>query len=733
MRRVSMSLLVALGLALAAPSCGRGEKSEPPTPYREAESPPPGSGGAAAPPRKSPADFKAEEKRPESSEPVPSPTPSAAPAGAAYPTDGPVEAKPMDPAAAAATTPKAVVVTGAPATPGASVGYVGDGSGSGAAGGEVALGKTLAPEAPIVAANAQAVAGLLDSDAEKRGEANAEPTERPAGAFAAKIDEEDEGDDFGRDDDQKNDDAKLGAKGERARGRGFANRDGDMRVAANDVDPDRFTPPDRILPRMLYFENTYLGGSAAYAERLRRLDAALGEGERHYQRVKAEAQPFDAPASDGLAVTASVDATHIEDAQRVFLQVGIRGSDRYGWRRPPLDVVLVIDRDAFAGGPAVVTGFVVDLMRKLGSADRLGIVVAGDDSAFLELTRTQNAQQHLARRIDAMSAPTAAGDDALARAMRQAGAMLQAGSDDEAVVPGSETVLVLTSGDGDARVRAATAAAHDLTIQGAVTSIFTLDQADSQWWQVANAGYGNFHRVTADTFDRALDEEMADLARVVARLVRVNVHLGKDVDAIRVLGTRVLDAAEVTAVKAREAATDANLSKTMGIASDRGEDDDGIQTIIPYFYGDDSHVILIELWVKKPGLVADVTVRYKDMVNLDNATARTSVILGARPQQPTREQELIARNVRGFELGETLQHASIAVRHNDAGAAVQAINKARALAAETNQNDAEAVEGLLRQVEAPTWQNNPAAQSMVVESLLISGQRRVGDTENVKK
>ena len=509
----------------------------------------------------------------------------------------------------------------------------------------------------------------------------------------------------------------------------FARRDGDVTIGSDGVDPDRFHPPSTVLPRTFYFENTYLGGSAAYAERLRRLDASLGEGERHYRRVQAEAQPFDPPERDGLAVTASVDATHIENAQRVFLQIGLRGSDRYGWRRPPLDLVIVVDQAAFARGNDFVTGFIADVMRKLETADRLGIVVADREAAaFLDLDRIAIAQQQIARRIDSMSAPTDSDDGALARAMRRAATMLDQASDDEAIVPGTQTVLVLTGGDGAARVTAAAEAAHELTVQGAVTSVFTIDSQEGQWWQVANAGYGNFHRVTTSAFASAVDEELASLARVVARLVRVNVRLGKDVDAIRVLGTRVLEQREVDAVKARELAQDRNLSKTMGIVSDRGEDDDGIQTVIPYFYGDDSHVILIELWVENPGTIADVTVRYKDMVNLDNATARTSVMLGARPQLPTPEQSLIAQNVRGFMLGESLQKAALHVRDGDAAAAERAIEAAGAMAAETNDADRAAVQGLKALVEQPSWQNDARRRDTVEETLLISGQRRVGDT-----
>lgn len=504
-----------------------------------------------------------------------------------------------------------------------------------------------------------------------------------------------------------------------------------VRFAENE---ETFQAPTKTLPRMFYFENTYLGGSAAYAERLRRLEHALQDETRPYEIVQAEVQPFDPPRSDGLGLTASVDVPYFAQARRVFLQVGLRGSSRYGWRRPPLDIVLVVDQPAFQRGTAFVTSFVVEVLRQLGTTDRLGIVLAGQDSPiFLELTRLDSAQQHLANRIDHLKAPTTSGPSELADAMRQAGVLLAAASDDEATVPGTKTILLLSGEQDSNRIANATSAAHGLTVEGCVTSVFALNADQGDWWQVANAGYGNLHRISDTAFAPALDEEMKSIARVVARLVRVNVRIGKDVKAIRVLGTRVLEQREVEEVKAREMATDLSLSKSLGITSDRGEDDDGIQTVIPYFYGDDSHVILIELWVEGPGMIADVTLRYKDMVNLDNAESRVSVRLGQRPQPATPEQIQISRNVRGFQLAENLQLASDAVYRNDRGEAVRNLGAAKAMANDTNAMDAQAIEGLENMLERDDWQVNPARRATVQETLLISGQRRVGDTNAKKK
>ncbi len=487
--------------------------------------------------------------------------------------------------------------------------------------------------------------------------------------------------------------------------------------------------PDRVLPRTFYFENTYLGGSAAYAERLRRLDSALAEGDRPYRMVAAEAQPFDAPRTDGLGLSASVDATHFDDPRRVFLQVGIQGSQRYGWRRPPVDAVLVIGREAFASGREAIIDFIAAALAQLTHTDRLGVLVVGENGTeeLLGLTRLETARQVLAHRVDSIAAPSSATNPndhgALAGAMSKAGSMLSAASESPNTVPGTQMVLVLTGETSPTTVTTAASAAHDLTLQGAVTSIFTTSGTNLPWWLVADAGYGNWHRLPEVGAEGAMVDELEALSRVVARLVRVNIRLGRGTSAIRVLGTRVLAAAEVAQVKAREVAADQSLSKTLGIISDRGDDDDGIQTVIPYFLGDDSHVILVELWVEEPGVVADVTLRYKDMVNLDNATARTSVTLTSRPRPEAPEQLWIARNVRGFVLGEELQRASVELRNNATGSASATLTRAWNMAQQTNAADLQAVEDMRTMVERGRYDNG-----LMGDNLLLSGQRRIGMT-----
>jgi len=227
------------------------------------------------------------------------------------------------------------------------------------------------------------------------------------------------------------------------------------------------------------------------------------------------------------------------------------------------------------------------------------------------------------------------------------------------------------------RVSIARRAAHRLTLQGAVTSVLAVGGRDEKpnhgWWQVANAGHGSYRMVAPGGEEAAVRAELDALARVVARLIRVNVRLGPHTHAIRIIGSKVLGQQEVKRVKAREKVVDQKLSETMGVDADRGDDDDGVQTVIPYFLGGDSHVILIELWVDKPGHIADVELRYKDLLTLDNATARASVALPRFGGKDGKIEDQVRLAVQSAEVARVFKEAMNTLQQGDNRAAARTL------------------------------------------------------------
>jgi len=472
--------------------------------------------------------------------------------------------------------------------------------------------------------------------------------------------------------------------------------------------------PETFMGRTGYFENTYLGGNAAYIERLRKLATHFAPAHRPYLHARSAVPSLDAPADAGLSISATLDRAWVDQPQRVLLQIGIQGSRRYGWRRPPLDVALVVDPSAMGG--AATSDAVQSLIRRLGPQDRLGVIMAQNEPQLLaDLDSVDALRLSLARVLDTLPKATSSGPAPIAAALELAGQRLRVAANHQARVPGTQLVLLLTSSAPEYTINEAKKSVHRLTVQGAVTSVISLSDK-SGWWQVANAGHGNLHQAD-DNLAEVIDAELASISKVIARLLRLNIKLAPNVEAIRVLGSRILEKKEIAQVKAREEATDRNLSRTMGVAADRGDDDDGIQTVIPYFYGGDSHVILVELWVDEPGPIADVTLKYKDMVKLENATAQTAAWVPRTPRAEPPTVRMVRDTFQGYYVAEALAAAGKALLAHRRDYALRILTN---LAVHTPPADTRLVAGMRRLVA------DNRNHRQVADALFMAQARRIG-------
>jgi hypothetical protein len=105
-----------------------------------------------------------------------------------------------------------------------------------------------------------------------------------------------------------------------------------------------------------------------------------------------------------------------------------------------------------------------------------------------------------------------------------------------------------------------------------------------------------------------------------------------------------------------------------------------------------------------------VTLRYKDMVALSNATARASVSLSARPRPPTPAQLSVVGNVRGFDFAERLAAGA----RGDIG---RALDQASRVATGSDRGLVSAYRQALAGGVRP---------DLLRESLLLASQRRIG-------
>ncbi|MCZ7679900.1 MAG: hypothetical protein M5U28_14530 [Sandaracinaceae bacterium] len=182
-----------------------------------------------------------------------------------------------------------------------------------------------------------------------------------------------------------------------------------------------------------------------------------------------------------------------------------------------------------------------------------------------------------------------------------------------------------------------------------------------------------------DEADALVESEVEAVSRVVARAVRLRVRLAPGVSLVDVIGSRRLDALETQRVREAERAVDRELARRLGITSDRDDEEDGVQIVVPAFYAGDRHAVLLDLVVPGPGPVADVSLRWKDLVRVGNGSAseRLTLASGARPRGP-RERQVLGQLV-AHELATALREAAASLDRGDAEGARARLEAARAL------------------------------------------------------
>lgn len=435
-------------------------------------------------------------------------------------------------------------------------------------------------------------------------------------------------------------------------------------------------------PAVGYWANTYIPGDPG----LRRLEAQLRGWDRSPLRAVAGVdtsleqtiapyrQPFDAPRNAALALYLHADKAAIDGPSRLRVQVGLKGAARQGGHRPAMNIGVVLDwrgADRQALGP-LLRAVLNALLEAKQPGDRFSLTLAGPGGGLL-ITPEQFRHGPLAVTLQELFAepPASAGVD-LRQALRLAADSVR--QNDAAGAPlGSSLVWLLAAAPLGEDLAELEQTAHANAVTGITLSAAALgERAELRELQrLVLAGQGHLRGLSAPEAAAALvDRELYASSRVVARALRLRIRLAPGVKLIEVIGSQRLDEPLAQRVREQEQSINQRLARNLGIQADRGEDEEGIQIIIPHFYAGDDHVILLDVVAERPGPIADVTVRYKDLVYLRNnsASAQLALPAGERPPGP------LERNVRKNHLALLLaQSAGQAGRQLAAGDSRQAI------------------------------------------------------------
>lgn len=390
-------------------------------------------------------------------------------------------------------------------------------------------------------------------------------------------------------------------------------------------------------PAQGYWANTHVPGDPnirLLRARLARWDRA-GHGLRLEQDVVPVSQPFDAPADNALALSLMSDANAVEGATRMRLQVGIRGIEHRRGQRPAMSMGVVIDLPADADDATrIAARALLDAMlASKQPGDHFSLVINGPGGLVVPPDEFRFGPLQIARQAILGFAPADSGTITdLADAIRQATDFVRQ-TDDPSQPLGSSSILLISAGTlGE--VDALTAQVHAYARDGTTLSVVPLGNLpdNNQVEKLVLAGLGNRRILVAPDQARQLVEaELHSSSRAVARAARLSIRLAPGVRLIGVVGSERLDIESSQRVRDIENSMDRRLSANLGIRADRGEDEDGIQIVIPSIFSGDDVTILVDVLVDRPGDIATVSLRYKDLVYSRNGILRGQLSLPAGP------------------------------------------------------------------------------------------------------
>lgn len=433
-----------------------------------------------------------------------------------------------------------------------------------------------------------------------------------------------------------------------------------------------------------YWRNPWLPGDPELrflAARMDELAPLLPDGLHHLARRPD--LPFDAPEEDALALYLHADRDVADGPARVALRVGVRAADAWAGRRTAMNLAVVLHLPPTSEEiPVETAASLRALLDALAEAHDLGdhfqLLVAGRPGGLVvpadEFRRGAVLVAATTLLESTEGAETAEHGDDLATALARAGRLVgpgaeETGDHDEDDRPvGSSAVLVVTTGS-DARALVGVAGpAHRLAVGGVRVSAIGVG-ADASAGdlpellaRLAEAGQGS-RRLVARPADAlpAVEDELVQAARAVARAVRLRIRPAPGVRLVGVFDSEPLPAPAADRVREAEQALDRRLAHKLGIEADRGDDEEGIQIVVPALYAGDAMTLLVDLVAPGPGPLADVTVRYKDLVRMDNGVARARLDLayGEPPEVPEGPLQVsVVKSLLAHEVKDCLETAS---------------------------------------------------------------------------
>jgi TonB family protein len=440
-----------------------------------------------------------------------------------------------------------------------------------------------------------------------------------------------------------------------------------------------------------YWANTYLPGDPMRRRLERRPERTMGAIPALHETARPASLPFDPSSTSALSLFVHADRSGITSKSRLLVQVGIRASDHHGRRRPPMNVgvVLHLPENVSLSDASAVTSLVQSLASSREAGDRFRVITTG--AGAKEIPPEEFSYGPLSVRLREWLEEPASSSPSLFEALASTLARVHAG-DDPAMPLGTSVVLVVSGRSLDSELDRLLHMVQESAVGGVSVSAVGFGPAsgEASLEKLALSGQGRRYDLgRAEDAPGVVDRELTSASRAVARALRLRIQLAEGVRLVGVLGSEPLSARAAARVRAEERSIDLRLSRNLGIEADRGRDEDGIQIVIPTFYAGDAHSILLDVVADGPGPIAEVTARYKDLVQLDNTVARANLSLPRSETAPGPLEATVAKDYLGFRVSEALRAAAESLDQGDPARSIRCLEAVRSLLARVGPSDSD--------------------------------------------
>ncbi len=429
-----------------------------------------------------------------------------------------------------------------------------------------------------------------------------------------------------------------------------------------------------------YWANTYIPGDS----NMRWLQAQLAQSNSlELPAVRQNLQPFDAPSNSALALYVNSDRSSLDATgpTRMRLQVGLQAGKQKGGHRSALNLALVLD---LGGQPvqAELKALLGALLNNKRSSDQVSVFVTGAGGGQL-IQSSDFRHGHIQVMLNELfnnNDQTGQSNVSLEQGIQAATQWLKTQDDPNAVL-GSSAVWLVSANSNTQVSEPLEHALHQHATEGITFSTLSINHAAQREFleRLALQGQGHSRVMTSvNDAERVIKAEMMAASRAVARALRLQIRLGEGVQLIDVLGSYSLDEAQAQQVRVAEQSLDQRMAKNLGIQADRGEDEDGIQMVIPSFFAGDTHVVLLDVLVNHTGSqaipVVEVNTKYKDLIYLRNASSSKTLDLSTGPNHLSPLELNVLKNVLAHRFATTMKLAAGLLNGNNRNEAIQELS-----------------------------------------------------------